>query len=149
MLPGSPQFFKRSLPLHRFLGFARLCARDDESVKDVVEQQLRITPLIGENGLRVAGELDLGVAQALHDALSVLVDGGADVALDLRDVSFIDSECLAVIVRAAMALGESGTLVLAEPSRVVIRLLTLTEIVKIVPNLLVHESAPYRRVTDG
>ena len=120
-----------------------------EGVKDVAEQQLRMTPLIGQNGLRAAGELDLAVSQELHGALSVLVEGGGDVVLDLRDVSFLDSECLAVIVRAAMALGESGTLVLAEPSRAVTRLLTLTGVVKIVPNLLVHESAPHRRVTDG
>ena len=106
-------------------------------------------PLIGEFGLRVAGELDAAVSEDLDRALSALVAGGHDVVLDLREVSFIDSEGLRVLMRAAMALGGSGTLVLAEPSRSVIRLLALTGVEGILPNLRVRGGTPHPVVTRG
>jgi anti-anti-sigma factor len=48
----------------------------------------------------LSGELDIGAAPALADALDGLGDEVNDIVLDLRGLSFIDSSGLRVILRA-------------------------------------------------
>jgi anti-sigma B factor antagonist len=54
----------------------------------------------------VGGELDLGTAPALEDALMTRLNGGGHVLLDLRGLDFMDSTGVRVIVSAHRAAQE-------------------------------------------
>jgi anti-sigma B factor antagonist len=78
--------------------------------------------------LRVSGEIDLGTAPQLREAaLEALRHHGSDLRLDLRDVHFMDSTGIEVLLatrrRAAL---EGGSLTLVRPSRPVQRILQVT-----------------------
>ncbi len=76
--------------------------------------------------LDVAGELDLAARSELRAALADLVDGGADVTVDLSAVTFIDSTALAVLVHVHQEVAASGArLIVADPSPVVVRIMHL------------------------
>ena len=76
----------------------------------------------------VRGELDLGTADLLWDALaSAIADHDGPLILDLAELSFCDSAGLAVLVRAHNTLEERGDrLVLARPAVMVARILDLS-----------------------
>ena len=58
--------------------------------------------------LTVAGELDLASAPALEDELDKALDGGAGrIVVDLRELEFIDSTGLSVLVKAHQRAQES------------------------------------------
>ena len=62
------------------------------------------------------GELDLATAPDLDAALIELQEAGADVAVDLRELAFMDSTGLRVIVAAhARAEGEEQSFVIVRP----------------------------------
>ena len=67
----------------------------------------------GTTWLRVAGELDLLTAPELNDALHA---AGEDVVLDLRDLTFVDSTGLAVLVAHRRARGASLRIEVPQPS---------------------------------
>lgn len=76
----------------------------------------------------VHGEIDLGSAHRLSDAaLAALQQVGSRLVLDLAGVSFMDSTGLKVLLalhkRAQVA---GGRLLLAGPTRTVLRVLTVT-----------------------
>lgn len=76
--------------------------------------------------LTLHGELDLASSAALEDELH-RVDGIALVVVDLRDLAFLDSTGLGVIVKAHQRLREEGCqLALIEGDGQVRRLLSLT-----------------------
>jgi len=59
--------------------------------------------------VRVQGELDLHTAPRLENELETIVrDGGTYVLVDLRDVPFLDSSGLGVLLAAANVLGKEG-----------------------------------------
>ena len=59
--------------------------------------------------VRVTGELDLHTAPQLENELETLVrDGATYVLLDLRDVPFLDSTGLGVLLVTANRLGKEG-----------------------------------------
>jgi anti-sigma B factor antagonist len=63
--------------------------------------------------LDLVGELDLYNAPALREALgAVLAERPERVVLDLRDVTFLDSTVLGVLVEAGRELGDDGSLAL-------------------------------------
>ena len=52
--------------------------------------------------LRVSGDVDLGTAQVVRDAICEALDAGArEIELDLGAVGFLDSTGLAVLLHAA------------------------------------------------
>lgn len=76
--------------------------------------------------VRIRGDLDMGNADQLSEALSG-AGGGAFVVADLSSVTFIDSTALSAIIAAAQSLARTGTrLVLGDRSSVVDRVLELT-----------------------
>jgi anti-anti-sigma factor len=84
-----------------------------------------------ENGARllsVAGELDLASSPTLEQELErVLADGPGLVIIDLRELEFIDSTGLSVLIRAHNRAQETGhRLGVVNGSRQVRRLLSLT-----------------------
>ena len=52
--------------------------------------------------LRVSGDVDLGTAQAVRDAICEALDGGArEIEVDLGAVGFLDSTGLSILLHAA------------------------------------------------
>jgi len=90
---------------------------------------LEISPLTGDAGLRLEGELDLATAPLLKEAL---VDLGSEraVHLDLALLTFLDSSGLQVIVALAQSLDGNRSVVLVNPSTAVRRCLEITGIDK-------------------
>ncbi len=80
--------------------------------------------------VRLSGTLDLVSAPGLCTALDQLRhEGSRHVVLDLAGLDFVSAIGLGVFVDADQALrAAGGTLVLANPSRLMCRLLSLTEL---------------------
>ena len=79
--------------------------------------------------LTVSGELDIGSAPVLREALLKLLGGEEtpDLVVDTRGLTFVDSSGLAVLLMGARRwTAESRTLVLRAPSPTLARLLDLT-----------------------
>jgi anti-anti-sigma factor len=91
--------------------------------------------------LRVAGEVDVSNASILADAFSYLCDGRGDAILDLTELRFIDSNGIAVIVRAAKEFASNDRRMTIRPSRPVERVIHLMGLNQL-PNLEVERAAP-------
>jgi len=84
--------------------------------------------------LRASGEIDVATSPELRRALHHLVDRHGSIVVDLRDVSFIDSSGLGVLVGTLKRLRErdpQGTLVLEglqDPVRKVFDITGLTDL---------------------
>jgi anti-anti-sigma factor len=87
--------------------------------------QLEIVPTQEPFGLRLAGEIDMATAPALQEALLVTLADGRPVTVDMKDVTFIDSSGLKVIVSAAAETASREPLTVKDPSAVVRRVLEL------------------------
>lgn len=74
---------------------------------------LEITPLTRGGGMRLSGELDLSTAPELSDALAASTFE-SEVVLDVRELTFIDSSGLNVLVTFAASLNGNGPLVLLD-----------------------------------
>jgi anti-sigma B factor antagonist len=76
----------------------------------------------------VVGEVDAASADTLRNAIIEAIDAGAKrVSIDMRDVSFMDSSGLRVLIAGYKAAESSGgTLAVRSPSDVVTRLLEIT-----------------------
>jgi len=83
--------------------------------------------------LRVRGELDLHTAATLRDAaLEALHQHGTTMRLDLRDVSFMDSTGLQVLLATRRRTElEGGSLTLVDPTPPVLRVLEVTGLDKL------------------
>jgi len=58
--------------------------------------------------VRVEGEVDLASAPELHEILAAFDPGAGGVIVDLRDVAFLDSSGLSVLVRCHQHLDVAG-----------------------------------------
>lgn len=75
----------------------------------------------------VQGEIDISTVSDLSAALQqCIADACESIAVDMRNVTFIDSAGLACLAAASNALRPEGSLVVEEPSRVVSRLLDIS-----------------------
>ena len=91
--------------------------------------ELTVAISSGEESVLVAlaGELDIATAPALEEKLAQLGDGIARVVLDLRELAFIDSTGLRVVLGLANGLGESSaTVAIVKGPEAVQRVFTLT-----------------------
>ena len=81
-------------------------------------------------GFRAAlsGEIDLSTVEDVESELRTAIDGGTGaVALDLREVSFLDSSGLRLLLRLHKEFGDAGRrLVLVQGPRRVARVFELT-----------------------
>ena len=81
-------------------------------------------------GFRAAlsGEIDLSTVEDVESGLRSAIDGGSGaIVLDLREVSFLDSSGLRLMLRLHKDLGEAGRrLVLVQGPRRVARVFELT-----------------------
>lgn len=88
---------------------------------------LRVDDGAGPGTVSLAGELDLASAPALAGALAGVIQAGHDVTLDLRELQFIDSTGIGVLVRARNHAERAGLgLTLCAPRANVVRTLELT-----------------------
>lgn len=62
----------------------------------------------GGTEVAVFGELDLATASAVKDALDRAIDADGQVVIDLRACGFVDSQGIAVLIKAALRLHEQG-----------------------------------------
>ena len=75
-------------------------------------ETLLVSPLDGERGLRLLGELDMQSAHVFREALANL-PGAGQTTLDLSELTFIDSSGLHAILDFANGVNGNGALVLA------------------------------------
>jgi len=83
---------------------------------------LEMSPLVDGEGLRLAGELDLAAAPRLTEALLDFASSEGEVHLDLTEVSFLDSSGLRAILALARSRGDTGSVVLLDPSAAIVRI---------------------------
>jgi anti-anti-sigma factor len=77
--------------------------------------------------ITLAGELDLGSADAFGDAIDRAISSGAElVIVDLRGLEFMDSTGIGVLVRAHQAAQSRYRFAIVKGSPQVDRILTLT-----------------------
>jgi len=85
---------------------------------------LELSPLVGDAGIKVAGEIDLATARQLTDALAS-ISTDSEVHLELSELTFMDSSGLGAIV--AFASRSAGCpVVLLNPSVAIKRLFEIT-----------------------
>ncbi len=79
--------------------------------------EIRGTNSDGTARLELHGELDIGTAPALEDAVDrALEDGCRDVVLDLGPTTLLDSSGLGALLRAARTVGDRhGTMAVVSP----------------------------------
>jgi anti-sigma B factor antagonist len=63
----------------------------------------------------VRGELDLATAPALEQAVTEGLDAGGEVVVDLRELTFMDSTGLRVLVRAHASVGDEKRFLIVRP----------------------------------
>lgn len=76
-------------------------------------------------GLRLVGEVDLATVERFRSALAPVVREGGEIVLDIGDMRFIDSSGAQVLIRALEDLSDRGRIVLAHPSRTVVRIVMI------------------------
>jgi anti-sigma B factor antagonist len=84
------------------------------------------------------GELDMADAADVAAALTVVIAREPEIIIDLAGLEFIDSSGVAALARGRkLALLAGGQLLLASPQPRVLRMLTLTRLIDVLP---VHAS---------
>jgi anti-sigma B factor antagonist len=82
--------------------------------------------------IRVAGEIDLGTAPRLKQAVDAYARTAQTLTIDLREVTFIDSMGMAALVRAQhRAVARGGRLQLVAPPERVLAVFRLTRLDRI------------------
>jgi anti-sigma B factor antagonist len=77
--------------------------------------------------LRLSGEVDMATAPRLRAALDELIESGCEtVVLDCRELSFLDSSGIGVLVAARTRMGDGGVLVIDSPPPNVRKVLEIT-----------------------
>jgi anti-anti-sigma factor len=89
-------------------------------------ESFEISPLEGERGLRLGGELDLQSVHRLTEALASL-PGAGQAKLDLSELTFIDSSGLHAIVDFARSNG-NGRLILEGATATMVRMFEITNV---------------------
>jgi anti-sigma B factor antagonist len=69
---------------------------------------VQTTTTAGWTVVALSGDVDLGTAPRLRHRLNRLLDDGASVVLDMRDLDFIDSTGLGVLVGALRRVRSAG-----------------------------------------
>jgi anti-sigma B factor antagonist len=95
--------------------------------------ELTVSEHEGETVLHAAGELDVNTSPELREHLARLINEGVrHIAVDLGEVSFVDSTALSVLVSALKRLRQSGgDLELASPNPSVRRVFEITGLTRL------------------
>jgi anti-sigma B factor antagonist len=77
--------------------------------------------------VKLTGDVDMASAPRLRSMLDELVDSGMNrIVLDCRELSFLDSSGIGVLVAARTRMGDDGELVLDSPPSHVRKVLDIT-----------------------
>jgi anti-sigma B factor antagonist len=77
--------------------------------------------------ITVRGEIDMATAPQLRDLLGQLIDAGSRrIVLDCRELAFLDSSGIGVLVAARSRLSDEGEMVLDSPQAHVRKVLEIT-----------------------
>jgi anti-sigma B factor antagonist len=75
----------------------------------------------------VRGEIDMATAPQLRDFLDQLVDAGSRrIVLDCRELEFLDSSGIGVLVATRNRMGDGGEIVIDSPTPHVLKVLEIT-----------------------
>jgi len=91
----------------------------------VQDLQIKVERSEGPPIVRLAGELDMETAPRVRATLDELAETNGRFALDLADVTFIDSSGLHLLLEAANDLNGSGPLTLLDVPPGVLRLMDI------------------------
>lgn len=97
-----------------------------EAIPDMAEFRLNMLP--GCALVTAIGEVDMATAPALREALREGLVHSPRVVVDLRDVRFLDSTGLHVLVTACRHTRRGGGLTLVQPNEIVYRVLQGTQL---------------------
>lgn len=81
-------------------------ATQADAYRDDLKVTVRETP--AQTLVELSGELDLATAESLREALLVLELDGINLAIDLRDLSFLGSSGIGVLVAACKRVRAAG-----------------------------------------
>lgn len=97
------------------------------------ELQVVVSVVDGEHEVRLVGELDLGTAPKLRDELARLTaDGARLVTVDMRELSFIDSTGLSVLITGLKRLRQDGgDMTLRSPTPGTLKVLEITGLTEV------------------
>lgn len=89
-----------------------------EELPDAGERfRVRVADEDGQTVAYVTGEVDMATCERLRDAIEPHLGPKQRVVLDLSGVSFMDSSCLGVLLKARTTLtADGGSLILRNPS---------------------------------
>ena len=93
----------------------------------------------GPRSFRLCGSIDASNAANIADVLQPYYEAAEDISIDLREVDFIDSVGLGVLVTASKALSPTAKLVIENPQHTVARAIELAGLLE-VPNLVLSVS---------
>jgi anti-sigma B factor antagonist len=102
----------------------------------------------GPRSFRLFGQVDAASAPDVADFLDSFVDQEGDMTLDLRDVEFLDSTGIGLLVRAALRIPGPGRLVLESPQHSVRRAIELAGLLEL-PNVQVTDTETVPGVVTG
>lgn len=115
-----------------------LVDRADDRRTGVLERRLTgfTVEVAGNDGgmlLRLAGELDMATAPGLRDALHLALEVAPSVlAVDLAELTFVDSTGIGVLLTAARRAEAAGCpFVVRSPRRAVLKVLRLTGVERV------------------
>ena len=102
----------------------------------------------GPRSFRLFGQFDAASAPDVADFLDPFFDEPGDITLDLREVEFIDSTGIGVLVRVAQQLHSPGRLVVQSPQHNVRRAIDLAGLL-VQPNVEISDPEPDPGVVTG
>lgn len=92
--------------------------------------------------LSVSGEVDLANVSSLREHLKTAIETAKNLVVDLRDLRYIDSSGIAVLLEARRALARDGrSIALAAAPPMVQRILTIVRLEQVIPVFPTVEAA--------
>jgi anti-anti-sigma factor len=100
---------------------------------NVAPLSIRDTAGADRHTLALTGELDLGSASKLEEAVREVCASGSELVIDLRKVTFMDSTGLRVLIVAGTLCEENGHELRIIPGEDIQRILEMTGLDRVLP----------------
>jgi anti-anti-sigma factor len=100
---------------------------------NIAPLSIRNSVRAGRHTLAVAGELDLDSANKLEEAIREVCASGAQLVIDLREVTFMDSTGLRVLIVAGSLCEEKGHELQIIPGEDIQRILEMSGLDRVLP----------------
>jgi stage II sporulation protein AA (anti-sigma F factor antagonist) len=100
---------------------------------NITPLSIRNTVRAGRHTLALAGELDMDSANELEEAVREVGASGTGLVIDLREVTFMDSTGLRVLIVAATLCEEMGNELRIIPGEDIQRILEISGLDRVLP----------------